>query len=251
MEVEKEDSKVEEKHSHRVITIDPSEGSRARKVILEKPTVEMTRHIEPLYVKAQFNGKPVSKVLVDNGSAINVMPLRMLRTLGKGIGDLIEIDVYVSAFIGEISKTLSVLPIDITIGSMISLSTFFVINSTINYNTLLGRDWINVNWCVSPPPPPLPLHQLLLFWKGDDGKLVWSNKQPFSETSYSVETSYYDKEFCLIKFKGNKKNKTLREIYMESRDTGDIKDQAAKLLKTTIIMAFRSIKGMIIKEIDY
>ena len=50
----------------------------------------MTRHIRPLYVRAHFNGKPLSKVLVDNGSAVNMMSLRMLRALGRSIGDLIE-----------------------------------------------------------------------------------------------------------------------------------------------------------------
>ena len=66
-------------------------------MILEKPTVEMTRHIRPLYVRAHFNGKLVFKVLVDNGSAVNMMPLSMLRALGRGIGDLIETKVFVSA----------------------------------------------------------------------------------------------------------------------------------------------------------
>ena len=60
--------------------------------------MEMTRHIRPLYVRAHFNGKPVSKVLVDNGSSLNVMPLRMLRALGRNTGDLIEIEVFVSTF---------------------------------------------------------------------------------------------------------------------------------------------------------
>ena len=50
-------------------------------MMLEKPMVEMIRHIKPLYVKACLNGKLVSKVLVDNGSEINMMPLRMLRAL--------------------------------------------------------------------------------------------------------------------------------------------------------------------------
>ena len=52
--------------------------------------MEMTRHIRPLYVRAHFNGKLVSNVLVDNGSAVNVMPLRILRALGRGIDNLIE-----------------------------------------------------------------------------------------------------------------------------------------------------------------
>ena len=128
MEVEKEHLLAEEKHSQRVITIDPSEGSRAQKLILEKHTVEMTRHIRPFYVRAYFNGKLVFKVLVDNGSVVNVMPLGMLKALGRGVDDLIETEVSVSAFTGEISKTLSVLPIDITMGSKTSLSTLFVIN---------------------------------------------------------------------------------------------------------------------------
>ena len=91
-------------------------------------------------MRAHFNGKPVSKVLVDNGSAINVMLLRMLRALGRSIGDLIEKEVSVSDFNREISKTLGILPININVGSKTSLSAFFVINSTTNYNALLGRD---------------------------------------------------------------------------------------------------------------
>ena len=57
--------------------------------------MEMTRHIIPLYVRAHFNGKPMSKVVVDNGSTINVMSLRMLKALGRSIGDLIEAEVSV------------------------------------------------------------------------------------------------------------------------------------------------------------
>ena len=86
-------------------------------MILEKPTMEMTRHIRPLYLRAHFNGKPVSKVLVDNGSIVNVMPLRMLKALGRCIGDLIGTEVSVSTFTRKISKTLSVLPIYIIVGS--------------------------------------------------------------------------------------------------------------------------------------
>ena len=158
-------------------------------------------HIKPLYVRAHFNGKPVSKVLVDNGSTINVMPLMMLRALGRNIGDLIETEVSVSAFTGGISKTLGVLLIDIIVGSKTSLSAFFVINSTANYNALLGRDWIHANWCVSSS-----LHQFLLFWKCDEVEVVWADKQPFIATSYSVGAGYYDQEFGLIKFKGKKNN---------------------------------------------
>ena len=68
------------------------------------------------------------------------MPLRMLRALERNISDMIETEVIVSVFTREVSKTLGILPIDITIGSKIALSAFFVIDSTANYNILLGRD---------------------------------------------------------------------------------------------------------------
>ena len=105
--------------------------------------MEMTRHIKPLYIRVHLNGRPVSKVLIDNGSTVNVMLLRMLRALGRSINDLIETNVVISSFTREVSKTLGIIPIDITIGSKTTLSTFFVINSIANYNILLRRDWIH------------------------------------------------------------------------------------------------------------
>ena len=106
----------------------------------------MTRHINPWYIRAHLNGRPVR---IDNGSAENVMPLRMLRAFGRSINDLIETEVVVSTFTREVSKTKGILPIDSIIGSKTALSVFFVIDSTANYFILLGRDWIHANWCVS------------------------------------------------------------------------------------------------------
>ena len=100
----------------------------------------MTRQIKPLYVRTHLNGIPISRVLINNGLAVNVMSLRMLRALERNISDIIETKVTVFAFTREVSKTLGILPIDITIGSKTALSAFFVIYSTTNYNILLGRD---------------------------------------------------------------------------------------------------------------
>ena len=69
-----------------------------KRIILEKPSLEMTNHIKPLYIKAYLNNKPFSRILVDNGSAINVIPLRLLNALGKKEEDLISTDITVLAF---------------------------------------------------------------------------------------------------------------------------------------------------------
>ena len=75
------------------------------------------------------------------------------------------------------------------------------------------------------------IHQFLLFWKGDEVKVVWEDKEPFISTLDFVEANYYDQEFGPIKFKGKKNDGAPNEIYMESRDTGDIQDQATKFLR--------------------
>ena len=54
---------------------------------LEKPSVEMARHIKPLYVRTYHNGISVSKVLIDNGSSVNITPFRALE---RNIIDMIE-----------------------------------------------------------------------------------------------------------------------------------------------------------------
>ena len=130
-------------------------------------------------------------------------------------------------------------------GRKTSLSAFFVITSTTNYNALRGRDRIHANWCVSSF-----LYQFLLVWKGDEVKVAWADKQPFIATLDYVEASYYGQGFGPIIFKGKKKNGAQNEIYMESRDTSEIQYQATKLINTTTILPFRQIKGLINEEID-
>ena len=53
----------------------------------------MTKHLRLLYIKAHIDGKAVSIVLVDNGAAVNILPLRMVRRLSKSEQDLIPSEV--------------------------------------------------------------------------------------------------------------------------------------------------------------
>ena len=47
----------------------------------------------------------MSKMLVDGGASINLMPYTTFRKLGKGPGDLIETDTMLRDFGGNASKT--------------------------------------------------------------------------------------------------------------------------------------------------
>ena len=214
MEVEGKHPKTEEDKGHGEVTIESSKECRHQKVILEKPYVEMMRHIKPLYVRVHLNGRLVSKVLIDNGSAVNVMPLRMLRALGGSISDLIKIEVVMSAFTREVSKTLRIPPIDITIGNKTSLYAFFVIDST---KERLDSCQL---MCVVLSSP------VLTILEGYEVEMVWADKQPFMAAGI-VESRYYDQEFDPIKFTSRRKDVVERKAYMDSKGYVETQNEVA------------------------
>ena len=56
-------------------------------------------------MKGFVNGKPMTKMLVDGGAAVNLMPYTTFRKLGKGPRDLLETDMMLKDFSGNASKT--------------------------------------------------------------------------------------------------------------------------------------------------
>lgn len=128
------------------------------KVVLRKPEDKLIKHLRPLYVKAFLDGVSVEKVLVDNGAIVNILPSKTLKAIGKSVDDLLPTEVNISNFFGGSSEARGVVTLQLQVGSRLMGTTFFVIDSTSNYNVLLGRDWIHLNGCV-----PLSLHLALIF----------------------------------------------------------------------------------------
>ena len=53
-----------------------------------------------MYLKGLINGKPVNRMLVDTGAAVNLMPYLVLRRLGRSTADLIKTNVMLNDFNG-------------------------------------------------------------------------------------------------------------------------------------------------------
>jgi len=51
--------------------------------IFEKPADNERQHLKALFVKGRVDGQPMTKILVDGGAAINIMPYAVYRKLGK------------------------------------------------------------------------------------------------------------------------------------------------------------------------
>jgi hypothetical protein len=124
----------------------------AKQATFDKPT--KNRHMRSLYLRGYVNGKPLTKMFVDGGAAVNVMPYTMFRKLGMGPRDLTPTSIVLNDFAGNPSDTKGCVHVDLMIESKTLLTTFFVIEGKGAYNPLLGRDWIHANCCI-----PSTMHQ--------------------------------------------------------------------------------------------
>jgi hypothetical protein len=135
------------------LDIDEAEqlGLMAHLVLANQATFDKTtknRHMRPLYLRGYVNGKPLTKMFVDGGAAINVMSYTTFRKLGLGPGDLTPPSIVLNDFAGNPSDTKGCVHVDLMIGSKTLLATFFVIEGKGAYSLLLGRDWIHANCCI-------------------------------------------------------------------------------------------------------
>jgi hypothetical protein len=138
-----------------------------RTVIFEMPREKNYKHLKALYLKGYINGHPVNKMFVNTGATVNIMPYSVLRQLGRSAEDLIKTNVTLSDLNGQASEAQGVLNMDLTVGSKIVPTSFFIVSSKSMYTVLLERDWIHANCCI-----PSAMHQCLIQWDGDEVEVV-------------------------------------------------------------------------------
>jgi hypothetical protein len=137
----------------------------AKQATFDKPA--RNRHMRPLYLKGYVNGKPLTKMFVDGGAAVNMMPYTTFRKLGMGPGDLTPTSIILNDFARNPSDTKGYVHVGLMIGSKTLLTTFFVIEGKGAHSLLLGRDWIHANCCI-----PSTMHQQLVQWVDDEIEVV-------------------------------------------------------------------------------
>jgi hypothetical protein len=138
-----------------------------RPVIFEKPQEMNYKHLKALYLRGYINGHLVNKMLVDTGASVNIMPYSVLRRLGHSAEYLIKTNVTLSDFNGQALEAQGIHNMDLTVGSKIVLTSFFIVSSKSTYIVLLRRDWIHANCCI-----PSTMHQCLIQWDGDEVEVV-------------------------------------------------------------------------------
>ncbi|XP_016702210.2 uncharacterized protein [Gossypium hirsutum] len=96
-----------------------------------------------LHITTRCKGYTLSSVLVDNGSALNVLPLSTLNRLPIDDSHMRTCQNVVRAFDGTERKVMGRIDIPLEIGPNIYEVDFLVMDIKPSYNCLLGRPWIH------------------------------------------------------------------------------------------------------------
>jgi predicted aspartyl protease len=141
----------DEEHGMAQFTLEPNQA------IFEKQEDGKRQHLKALFLKGYVNGKPVTRMLVDGGAAVNLMSYTMLRKIGKSDEVMNKTDMMLVDFEGNVSLAQAAICVDLTIGTKTLSTAFFVIKGRGSYNLLLGQDWIHANCCI-----PSTMHQCII-----------------------------------------------------------------------------------------
>jgi hypothetical protein len=137
-----------------------------KEAMFKKPE-ESSQHMKPLYARRHINGRPISRMLVDGGIAINLMSYSVFRKLGREDNELVKTNMTLNGVGGNSMEARSIISMELTVGSKSLTTAFFVVKVHGNYSIILGHDWIHVNRCV-----PSTLHQFMIQWIDDKIEIV-------------------------------------------------------------------------------
>ncbi|KAA0053464.1 retrotransposon protein putative ty3-gypsy sub-class [Cucumis melo var. makuwa] len=119
----------------------------------------LLHHQQRRYVREQ----KLNQILIDNGSAVNILPKSTMNQLGT-------------------------VRLEVVIGDLQASTIFHVIDSRTTYNMLLGRPWIHENGIVTSS-----LHQCFKFYK-QGIKKVDADSRPFTKAeSHFADAKFYTK----------------------------------------------------------
>ncbi|KAL4278333.1 hypothetical protein GQ457_03G004940 [Hibiscus cannabinus] len=138
-----------------------------------------------LHITTRCKGHTLPGVLIDNGSALNVLPMTTLKKLPIDSTHMKAYQNTVRAFDGTQRDVLGKITVPLLIGPAEYEVDFVVMDIKPTYSCLLGRPWIHVAGAV-----PSTLHQKLKFVI--DGKLVTVQGEEDIIASVVTDTPYIE-----------------------------------------------------------
>ena len=160
-------------------------------------------HDDPLVIRVFVANKKIHKVLVDNGSSVNIIFASAFHKMGIGREKLEPANAYLRGFSREIVLPLGSIQLVLTLGDLSCQATtivrFLIVDSPSAYNMLLGRPSLNTIRVI-----PSAYHMVIKFSTANGVGMVRGN-QRIGRECYSTSM----------------KQKTVDNIYIDELDMRD------------------------------
>ncbi|KAL0444767.1 UNVERIFIED_CONTAM: hypothetical protein Slati_2199400 [Sesamum latifolium] len=144
-------------------------------------------HNRPLFVAKYVREQKMNRILIDGGSAVNIVPLQILKELGIPIDELSNSRLMIQGFNQGGQRAVGIIRLQLTMEDMVSTALFHVIDAKTSYNMLLGRPWLHENAVV-----PSTWHQCFKYCRNGIVKKVLDDSKPFTEAeSHFADAKYY------------------------------------------------------------
>lgn len=149
----------------------------------------------------------MNRILIDGGSAVNILPLRTLKELEIQMEELSGNRLMIQGFNHEGQRTLGTIRLDLLIDDMSSTALFQVIDARTSYNMLLGCPWLHENGVIAST-----WHQCLKYCRDGMVKKVVEDHKPFTEAeSHFAEAKYFMVKAKVVKEVQKKCDKEVKE----------------------------------------
>jgi hypothetical protein len=147
-------------------------------------------HNRPLLMFGEIDDLAINRIMIDGGSAINLLPLRTLKKIGYSKGDLCRSNVVIHGFNQSGQEALGTIFLILKLKNFTTYVKFHIIDAATSYNALIGRPWLHENGVI-----PSTLHQCIKY-KDQSGDIVriFADKKPFTiaETFYADAKFYFE-----------------------------------------------------------
>ena len=120
------------------------------------------KHDRPLYFTGYIGSSEVSRIQMDPGSALSIMPRRVMQHLEILTHGLSSAQTTIYDFNANGTHPMGKIKLKCQISDLRSKVTCYVIDTDTSYNLLLGRPWIHRNSII-----PSTLHQVMKYVDGD------------------------------------------------------------------------------------
>ena len=132
-------------------------------------------HNHPLFVIGYIREQEVNRILIDGGSAVNILRLKILKELGISLDELLPSKLMIQSFNQGGQRAIAKIRLHMLIGEMESSALFHVIDAKTTCKVLIGRPWLHEYGVVLST-----YHQCFKYFQDGQVKKIVADHKPFT-----------------------------------------------------------------------